>query len=247
MSATTLRKVSLREVFKCIVLDTSGKRVGVIDDVLFHPTKPYAVGYSVTRDRLGYVVKLSEKYLALDGCELTLDGELQAVEKDSWPKRAQKKFDFDWDDTVIWYGQHIHTNSGKHLGKISDALFSLEDGSVGALEVTDGTISDVALGKRTIPVDMIERFDLDDMHAIIVSDEAVNCTYHGGLAVAAAHVTDKVQHAAKVVAKNAPVVIKATPIVAKKVVKAAPRKTGRLIGSLRKSFREGYEEGLNEK
>ncbi|MCL2491868.1 MAG: PRC-barrel domain-containing protein [Coriobacteriia bacterium] len=247
MSAPVLRKVSLREIYKCIVLDVDGKKVGVIDDVLFHPTEPRAVGYSVTPTRIGKVIKRSDKYLSLDATDLTLDGEIQAVlKKDAWNKRAEKQFDFAWDDTVIWYGQHIHTIGDEHLGRVSDALFSLEDGSVGAIEVTDGSISDVTLGKRTIPVGMIERFDLDDKYAIVVKDEAARCIYHGGLAVTAAHVTDRVQKAAKVVVEQAPVVAKATPKVAAKIVKAAPRKTGRWIGELKKNFKEGYDEGLNE-
>ena len=242
-----LRKVSLREVYKCIVLDANGKKVGVIDDVLFHPTQPRAVGYSVTPVRIGHVIKRHDKYLSLDATDLTADGEIQAVlKKDAWNKRAEKSFDYSWDDTVIWYGQHIHTRSNEHLGRVSDALFSLEDGSVGAIEVTDGSLSDVTLGKRTIPVEMIEQFDLDDMYAIVVSDAAARCTYHGGLAVTAAHMTDKVQNAAKVVAEQAPIVIKATPKVAVKVAKAAPRKTGRWVGSIKKSFREGYDEGMAE-
>jgi len=247
MSAPTLRKVSLREVYKCIVLDVDGKQVGVIDDVLFHPTHPVAVGYSVTPTRIGHVIKRSDKYLALDATDLTVDGEIQAtLRKDAWNKRAEKELGFEWDDTVIWYGQHIHTRSGHHLGRVSDALFSLEDGSVGAIEVTDGSLSDVALGKRTIPVEMIERFDLDDIYAIVVSDEAEQCTYHGGLAVTAAHITDRVVEVAKVVAEHGPVALKATPIVAKKVAKATPKATGRLIGRIRKSWRDGYDEGLNE-
>jgi len=247
MAATALRKVSLREVYKCIVLDADGNKVGVIDDVLFHPTEPVAVGYSVTPTRIGHVIKRSDKYLALDATDLTVDGEIQAtLKKDAWNKRAAKELGFSWDDSVIWYGQHIHTRSGQHLGRVSDALFSLEDGSVGAIEVTDGSLSDATLGKRTIPVALIECFDLDDMYAIVVKDEAAKCTYHGGLAVTAAHITDRVVDAAKVVAEHGPVALKATPIVAKKVAKATPQATGRLIGRIRKSWRDGYNEGLND-
>jgi len=248
MASTALRKVSLREVYKCIVLDADGKKVGVIDDVLFHPTRPIAVGYSVTPTRIGHVIKRSDKYLALDATDLTVGGEIQAtLRKDAWNRRATKALDYEWDDTVIWYGQHIHTSSGQHLGRVSDALFSLEDGSVGAIEVTDGSLSDAALGKRTIPVELIERFDLHDMYAIVVKDEAARCTYYGGLAVTAAHITDRVTDVAKAVAEHGPVALKATPIVAGKVAKAAPRKAGRWVGSLKKSWNEGYQEGLDGK
>jgi uncharacterized protein YrrD len=242
-----LRKVSLREVYKCIVIDDAGKRVGVIDDVLFHPTEPRAVGYSVTPTRIGGVIKLNDKYLALSATELTLDGELQVgIKKGSWNKKALKDEEYDWDDTVIWYGQYIHTESGEQLGRVDDALFSLEDGSAGAIEVRDGSLSDVTLGKRTIPASLIKRFDLDGQYAIIVANEAAKCIYHGGLAVTAAHITNRVQETTKAAIESAPAAAYATTQVAKKAVKAAPRKTGRLIGSLRKSFKEGYDEGIGK-
>jgi len=247
MSAKALRRVSLREIYKCIVLDENGKRVGVINDVLFHPTEPRAIGYSVTPKRIGYVLKRSEKYLALNATNLTHDGEIQVtVRKGAWNKRAQKQLGFDWDDSVIWYGQHIHTCSGQHLGRVSDALFSLEDGGVGAIEVTDGSISDVTLGKRTIPIHLIECFDLHNAYAIVVSDEAAHSKYQGGLAVFAAHMTDKVQHVAKTVKEHAPVVAKAVPKVAGQIAKAAPGATGRWVGTMKKSFKDAYNEGLND-
>ena len=238
----------MREIYRCIVLDDRGKRVGVVEDVLFHPTEPCAIGYSVKPKRIGHVLKRPIRYLALDATDLTDEGEVQAtLRKDAWNKRAQKQFAFEWDDSVIWYGQHIHTRSGQHLGRLSDALFSLEDGSVGAIEVTDGSLSDVTLGKRTIPVHLIERFDLDDMYAIVVADEASLSKYQGGLAVFAAHMTDKVQHAAKTVIETAPIVAKAAPKVAGQIAKAAPGATGRWVGTMKKSLKDAYNEGLNEK
>jgi len=248
MNTPALRRISLRELYKYRVFDSRGKYIGTIDDVLFHPTRPLAIGCSMKPRRLLRVIKRHERYIRLDALK-AIEGieekQLQVVGgKDVWNKRAEKVLGFSWDDSVIWYGQHIHTCSGEHIGRVSDALVDLVDGSVGAIEVTYGSLSDSTLGKRTIPVQLIEQFDLDGMHAIIVSDEALQCRFQGGLAMHAGHATDAVQNAAKTVAKTAPVVVKAAPRIAKKVAKAAPAKAGRLVGSLKKSFQDGYNEGL---
>lgn len=262
-----MRKVSLREIYKCPVLDPSGKEVGYIDDVLFHPTQPIAVGYSVIPTyRIGGVFRLKDKYLALEMTEVTGEGEIQTlVKKEAWGRRATKVLGYTWDETVVWYGQHIHTEGGQHLGRISDALFSLDDGTVGAIEVTEGTMTDLSLGKRTIPAEMILRFQLEDLHAIVVDDDAEQCFYAGGLAVrigkqaaqaaqagkqatksgivAAGHAVGRIEMALKghVGSGEEP---QSGNLEGDKTSQA--RKSGRWFGSMIKNVRDQYNEGLGD-
>ena len=177
-----MRKVSLREVYRCEVLDFEGRQVGYIADVLFHPTEPRAVGYSVRPHLMAGVVPLPTRFLALDVTELSSEGELAVVaKKAAWGGAAQRKLGFSWDDSVIWYGQFVETQAGESLGKVADCLFSLEDGSIGGFELTFGTTSDVTLGKRTIAPELIRGFNLE-RHAIIVDNQASTVGFQGGAA-----------------------------------------------------------------
>lgn len=180
-----MRRVSLREVYRCEVLDFEGRQVGFIADVLFHPTEPRAVGYSVRPHLMAGVVPLPTRFLALDVTELSSEGELAVVaKKAAWGGAAQRKMGFSWDDTVIWYGQFVETESGEVLGKVADCLFSLQDGTIGGFELTAGTTSDVTLGKRAIAPELIQGFSLD-RHAIVVADRARSADFQGGAADAA--------------------------------------------------------------
>ena len=187
-----MRKVSLREVYRCTVLSPEGKDVGTVIDVLFHPTEPRAVGYSVRPSIISGIVPLPTKYLALDKTSLSDDGALAVVAKKSaWGRSAQRAQGFEWDDTVIWYGQHIETESGEQVGKVADCLFSLEDGSAGDVQVSGGTTSDVTLGKRRIPASDIIGFS-PTRHCILVRDGAACTQFEGGAADVAGRAVGKV-------------------------------------------------------
>lgn len=200
---TRLRNVSLREIYKCPVIDGDGTEIGLIDDVLFHPFEPRAIGYSV-RPTVGWEsLFVSHRYLALDTTSVTDDGMIKVVlDKQAWGKKAEKQLGYSWDESVIWYGQHVHTIGGQHLGRISDALFSLESGRLAAIEITDGTISDVSLGKRTVVADEVLKFDLEDVHGIIVADEAASAPYAGGLALLAGRGVARAKETAKEATKS---------------------------------------------
>lgn len=216
-----MRRVSLREVYRCEVVDEKGRQVGWINDVLFHPSEPRTVGYSVRPHLVSGVVPLPTKYLALDVTELNEDGELAVVAKQAaWGKSAAKKMGFSWEDTVIWYGQMVETSSGEHLGKVADALFSLEDGSLGGFQLTAGTVSDATLGKRSVPPAMVVGFDLD-RHAVLVSDAAAAIVFEGGAATAAGKAVGEVGKQAEKAAEATVVAAATATVYAQEAVKKA--------------------------
>lgn len=195
--ATVLRRVSLREVYRCPVISHKGILVGYVNDVLFHPTEPRAVGYSVNPPRIGGVVKLPTKYLALDATTLNSDDVIAVTVKDvAWGGKAEKFLGFDWELTVVWYGMPVLIESGDPIGKVSDALFSLEDGSLGGIEITGGTTSDATLGKRSVPPEYVRGFD-HPAHAIVVDSRAAALPYEGGLADSAGKAAAQMSEAAQ--------------------------------------------------
>lgn len=206
-----MRRVSLREVYRCEVVDEKGRPVGWVQDVLFHPSDPTAVGYSVRPHLVSGVVPLPTRFLALDMTSLNDEGELAVVaKKAAWGKTAGRKLGFSWDDSVVWYGQRVETESGVLLGKVSDALFSLEDGSIGGFQLTAGTASDAALGKRSVPPSLVRGFDLE-RHAIVVENSAEHIVFEGGAAAAAGQ---KIAQASQQVEKVAEKAAEATVVAA---------------------------------
>lgn len=238
-----MRRVTLRQVYRCEVVDEKGRPLGRVDDVLFHPSEPRAVGYSVRPHLVSGVVPLPTRFLALDLTELNEEGELRVIAKKSaWGKSAEKKLGFDWEQTVIWYGQYVETLSGERLGKVSDTLFSLEDGSIGGFQLTAGTAADATLGKRSVPAELVRGFDLE-RHAILVEDHASTIMFDGGAAeVAGKAVAEAGKHVEK--AAEAAVVAAATATVyaqeaAKKAIESPTgKKAKRWLGSVWTDIKE---------
>lgn len=193
--------VSLRQVYRCQVLNQKQELMGTVDDVLFHPTEPRAVGFSVKPHRLGGVIALPEKYLLFENTTfndagqlvVALDGQIPMTDKErrqakkAWNGSAEKRLGFSWDDSIIYYGQNVYTQDGTLLGKVSDARFDLKSGAVSVLQVTAGTSSDALLGKRTIPGELVLGFD-SSAFGVACKDEAKDITLDGGGAVQAGKV-----------------------------------------------------------
>jgi len=242
-----VRKVSLREVYRCTVLDPDGKEVGTVIDVLFHPREACAVGYSVRQSLVSGMVPLPTKYLALDKTSLTPDGALAVVaKKQAWGGSAARSHGFEWDSTVIWYGQYVETVSGEKLGKVSDCLFAIEDGSVGDLQVTGGATADATLGKRTVRSELIVGFD-PERHCILVKDQAANAQFEGGAAEVAGRAVGEAAATASVygekAAKSAVVAAATATVYTQQAVRRAAqsdagRKTKRWLKSIVSDVKE---------
>lgn len=90
-------------------------------------------------------------------------------------------------------GLEIHTEDGKNLGAFSDIYFQ-DDGTIVGYEVSGGIFSDMATGRRFMPVP--SRFVIGPDVAIVPSEvahqmEAQKAAEPGGLKAAAATVKDK--------------------------------------------------------
>jgi uncharacterized protein YrrD len=231
---------SLREVYACELVSRKGKGLGSVDDVLFHPTELRALGLLVKRapglisvpgrPRKPLCVELGALRINEDGA-FVLD---TAVAKQG--KAAERAMGLTWDETVIFYGMPLYTEAGQRLGKVSDARFGLRDGRLAGLEVTAGAASDLALGKRVIPADLLLCFHVgtaeNEQHALIVRNEAAELVHPGGLAAAAGTTVAKAAVAAGIVGKK---------VAGSTVARAA----GSRVKGLWDAFASGYKEELN--
>lgn len=264
--------ISLREIFRYQVVDSKGEPIGIVDDVLFHPVEPFAVGFSVKPTRIGGVIPLPMRYLTfamtelndensikikIDASEKASKSSVKRQAKAAWGAQAERKTGILWDDTVIYYGQDVTTEEGTRLGKICDARFDPETGEILALQVTDGTTSDLALGKRDITGAYIRGFDAA-RHSVVVSNEAARIEYDGGAAQtvgkaaataekAAAEIVDKT---AEVAGKAAEVAIqgaaKAAVYTERALKNAAKSETGRKAKNMFFSFATSFRDAMQD-
>lgn len=264
--------ISLRQVYRCPVVNQHDADVGIVDDVLFHPTEPYAVGFSVKPHRIGGIIPLPMRYLTFAMAEFDTEGRLKvkvdALEgvaestitreaKSAWGAKAERRSGVLWDETVVYYGQEVVTEDGKTLGKISDARFNPETGGIIALQITSGATSDLTLGKRTLAGELVHGFE-PARHAVIVANEATQAQYGGGAAQTTGKATASAEKFAEEMGEKAAVAAekvgeaaiqgaaKAAVYTERALKAAAKSETGRKAKKMFSSFATNFKEALND-
>jgi uncharacterized protein YrrD len=185
--------LSLLEVSRQDVYSAKGKHLGRVADVLFAPGATSVVGFVVSRPRMLFLIDRSDRYLALDRARFTGDGVVVADAKGAWDGSAAKRLGHSWDDTVIWVGMPVSTESGVKLGSVRDGLFDEKTGGISAIGLTSGLTADAAVGVRDVPASVVVGFD---GQVVRVKDEAIAYEPSGGAAAAAGRSTAVAKKAA---------------------------------------------------
>jgi len=178
---------SLREVDRLAVYGEKHKRTGVrkrvgrLVDVLFHPSEPHVVGFTVERPDLLLMFRRDDRFVALDRTQI-LDDRVVVNGSAAWGGSAAKRLGISWERTVVWLGMPVRTQSGTALGRVRDAQFADDDGHLDSLCLTAGITADTALGTRDFSASLVCGFEGD---AVVVSDEVLEVATDGGAAAAA--------------------------------------------------------------
>lgn len=157
------------------------KRIGRVVEVLFHPSEPRVVGFTIERPDILLMVRRNDRYVALDRAEI-LEDRVHVGGSSAWGGSAAKRLGIVWERTVVWLGMPVQAESGRALGTVRDARFDEHDGRLDSLELSEGITADTALGTRRFSADLVHGFKDD---AVVVSDEAISVATGGGAAAAA--------------------------------------------------------------
>ncbi|MDZ4168460.1 MAG: PRC-barrel domain-containing protein [Coriobacteriia bacterium] len=173
---------SLIEIGRLPVVNEAGKRIGRVLDVLFAPEGARVIGFAVARPRILMLLDRKDLYLALDRATLEPDRVVAARGAASWGRSAAARTGISWDDSVIWVGMPVRSESGASLGTVRDGLFDPQTGQLDAIGLTGGIAADIAVGVRDLPVEVVRGFD---GQAVVLSDDAADTDTSGGAAAAA--------------------------------------------------------------
>lgn len=169
------------------VVSSKGQSLGAVTEVLFAPSEPRAIGLTVERPRIVGVVAKAPRYVPLESVALR-EGRVE-LSTAALPSEAksEKTIGVTWEETVQWRGMPVVSPSGRVVGVITEIEFERPSGQVIALELTSGILGDAAVGRLTVPGEVVTGF-ADD--AVRVSLEYSDLEVSGGAAkVAAAGVT----------------------------------------------------------
>jgi len=204
------------------------RRIGKVNSFVFHPTERRVIGFIVKRPDFLWMFRRKNLFVSIEGYEL-LDGRVCINgTRDAAGDAAYRALDVDPDECVLWVGLPIMTNGGQSFGFVGNVTFNRITGTVHSIESDAGMTSNVLLGKRDIPANLIKGFRKGMgtalaftgngaseqrgeteavLGALLVSDKVSELEAEGGLAEkagrGAAVVADKAGKSAAVVADKA--------------------------------------------
>lgn len=228
---------SLKSLEDVEVVDAKGGVIGRVVHVLCHPEEPVVVGFEIQPPNVAMVVSRRPRYLALQGCRVSRH-RIDVDDPKAWMgERAAKVLDLDWEQTVIWVGMPVVTESGEQVGCLRDAAFDLPDARIREIALTEGLTSDAAVGTRSIDGGLVLGFMEG---AVRVCDAAAAARFSGGLAAKAGTGAA----VAKVVAGDA--AKRAAGLGGSAVRAAAKSKAARSAWSVLRQTGKAFKDGMKD-
>lgn len=167
------------------------KKYGKVHQIIFHPSKPLAIGIAVKRPDFLLMKKRDDRFVSLDRLKRIEEGLEVQDGNDSWGVAACKRLGVDYDKCIIWDYMPVKTPSGKELGLIKDVFFDEESFKVDCIDISPSSANRAILGASRIPVAMIRGYRDG---AIVVDEEASELEEAGGLAAKAGEAWAKGKH-----------------------------------------------------
>jgi len=143
----TLQKYSEVVGLPVICID-NGKKIGVIEDVIFCPGKREVKGFLLERRGC----QVSKKAILLKDV-LSLGNDAMVVNDCSCVTSLKKlELSEKLKDKGEIRGLRIYSKSGEELGIVKDVLFDYSTGFVEGVEVSDGLLQDIVKGRNILPL-----------------------------------------------------------------------------------------------
>lgn len=180
------------------VVDGEGDVKAVVRHVLFHPNEPQMVALEVIPSGERVMLDRRPRYLPFTPGMFAACGEQKVVlwDEPKLPKRSgvEKELGFSLDTTVIWHNMEVRLEDGARVGFVADVVFSRKSGNVLRLLLSEGSLADMAVGRREVPGDLVEGFD---GQAVILDAAFRAVPASGGMAAASGKGAAYAKHGAE--------------------------------------------------
>lgn len=181
---------------KVFAVSKKGKtrKYGRVRNVIFHPSKPQAVGLIVKRPDLLWMIKRKDRFVALDKVSYLEDGNVvvELADNEAWDSAACKRLGFDLDDCIIWDNMSVRNLQGADLGAISNIVLD-DDLRIASVDVSSGGINRAILGSADIVASRLRGYD-PAAQAIVADVDPDDVVVSGGVAAKAGEAWAKGSH-----------------------------------------------------
>ncbi len=152
----------------------TGKRVGIVKDVIFIPVKKCVYGFQL--ERTG--ADLRNRLIRLDDVA-SIGSDAMVINSRSCiitAKDAENDEEYESRGKVI--GLRIFTKTGRDLGVIEDVLFDCTTGRIEGVEISDGLFQDIMTGRKLLP--LFGKYEFSDESLLVDRDATEEITETGG-------------------------------------------------------------------
>ena len=170
------------------------KKYGKVHCLVFHPSKPKAVGLMVKRPDAAMMVQRKDRFVSLDKVGFTEDGDIlvELDDRSAWDKDAAKALGVDLDLCIIWDGMAVRNLQGEELGIISNIVIG-DDLRIASIDVSSGDVNRLILGSADIALERLRGYD-PQLQAIVADVEKGEVVAGGGVAARAGEAWAKGTH-----------------------------------------------------
>ncbi len=128
-----------------VLILEKGKTLGHVYDIMFNLEKKHTAGVCIRNTVKNYYVKSND---------ITHANDTMIIEDKNVVIDLGKALLFQQDITrgSDLLDKKLLTYKGKDIGYLHDICFSIEQGTIDALELTDGLIQDIISGRKIVPV-----------------------------------------------------------------------------------------------
>ena len=236
----------ISQMYRTTVRGSTGRKLGKLVDVLFHPSEPRVVGFLVRRTPFLWIIKLKPRFApwpedteVVAGAPLIL-----SVPALLSPSASDQKLGFDWDTTVVWRDMMVVDVDGTLLGKVKDVGFGRKTGKVLSLIMSEGAGIDLAVGTAEIPGKAVRGFEEG---AIVIDTKVADDTgTSGGAARAAATAYVQAKAASEDAVDKANAALEDSPIVKAAGEAIQPEKLGRAVGGWYRAARKAADSAMDD-
>lgn len=211
------------------------KKYGKVHQVIFHPSKPLAIGIAVKRPDFLLMKKREDRFVSLDRLKRIDEGLEVEGGSDSWGNAACKRLGVDYDQCIIWDYMDVRTLSGADIGLVKDVFFEEDSFKVAWIDISPSSANRAILGASRVPVEMIRGYRDG---AIVVADEAKELEEAGGLAARAGEAWAKGKHS---VGESQNAATAKAEELGEKANEGA-YKAGKSLGDQRKKMNDAFDE-----
>jgi uncharacterized protein YrrD len=156
-----------------VICADSGKRIGIIKDVIFCPARKEVIGFLLEHKGLEVNKKLilpeNMVHISRDAAVITSSSCITSMKKLEADRTLK--------DRGVIKGLSIFSKTGEELGVAEDILFDYKTGYIEGIEVSDGLIQDVVQGRRILP--LLGKVEFSEEN-ILVDREAIEEMTHSG-------------------------------------------------------------------